>query len=117
MYYKVMYWTLNSYFYNFKSTMNDVAQINTRFDQEYSIVEQGFKKVGNSLLKLAEGIPVIGGFMGYLEGAVDFFADTYYEHKFTNKANAIKKIIQAKMKSDEDMSKTIQKTVIEIIRD
>jgi hypothetical protein len=52
-YYKVMYWTLSSYFYNFKSTKNDILQSNTRFDQEYGIVEKGLKKGGSMLLKLA----------------------------------------------------------------
>jgi len=46
------------------------------------LVEAGFKAVGNAVLKLAEGIPVIGDFIGYLDGIVDYLADEYYAYKF-----------------------------------
>ncbi len=60
---------------------------------------------------------MIGALAGFLEGTVDYLTDTYYDHKFQNKANAITKIMEATMKNDHFMNIIIQKTVIEIIRD
>ena len=60
---------------------------------------------------------MIGEFVGYLDGIVEYLGDTYYEHKFENKKNAILKLIMGRMDKDGEISKVIQKTAIQIIRD
>jgi hypothetical protein len=67
------------------------------------------------VLKIAEGIPVIGDFVGYLDGVIEFLGDTYYEHKFENKKRAVLKLILGRMGNDTEISKVIQKTAIQII--
>ncbi len=70
MYYKVMYWTLTSYLHTFISTLSGYTKVDERGDQEYGFFESIFKKVAGIVLKLGEGIPVVGTLVEYVEGII-----------------------------------------------
>ncbi|WP_425361607.1 Ulp1 family isopeptidase [Candidatus Tisiphia endosymbiont of Ceraclea dissimilis] len=122
VYYKTFYWTLVNYLQAYHLVASGIIATNDTFDQSTKnwIIETGVKKlssltaaVGRAIMS-GQGLPIVGGAIGVLDKVVDVICETKNKHKFTNKKNAINKIIMSKFVTEKALDMCILETALAI---
>ncbi len=117
IYYKTFYWTLSNYFQAYRIANTGIVKTNNTFDKDTKdqLIEIGAKKAANFAIENGKELPIVGSLISLLDDMVDSIFDSINEHKFDNKKSSINNIIISKLKSEQEISKTIGLAGIGII--
>ena len=115
-YCKTFYWTTVNLMGAYRVASTGMVSNNYDYGTSCSenLLYEGVKKVTSVVADISQGVPFLGGLVSMFNSIIDKIVDCVKENAFENKVNAINKIIQCKIGTEDEISVNICKVALVI---